>query len=311
MSSCQRCSSDLEVGDLQCPVCSLATPPPPSRTEEAQAQILRCDECGAAVTFDAEAAAPKCRFCAATMSIETPVDPVESPEHIVPFAVDREGAQRAVKAWLSSHRGFFQPGDLATHAAIDQLAQVLWCAWIVDAEAHITWTADSDQGSGRSSWAPHAGSEDLSFKNLIVPASRGLTLDECQLLAANYNLATARPFEQDARSVEAFDMQRSAARKVIQRGIDATAASRVRVPGSSVRNFRNSTLVRKLRTRRFGLPAYIIAYRYSDRVYRVIVHGQKSSVVTGTMPRSAARILAAIAIGILLLVLLVVVLRHQ
>lgn len=297
MTTCTRCTTELEAGDLRCPICALPVPPTTTDEKEERAQILRCDECGAAVAFDAAAQAPKCRFCAATMRVETPADPVESPSRALPFSIDDSVAKAAVHRWLASHKGLFQPGDLAERASVDQIAKVMWCAWVVDAEAHITWAADSDAGSWESAWAPHAGASDLSFTNLVVPASRGLTLDECRALTHRYNLTHSREIQRDdALFVEEFDMQRSSARALITEAIGATAASRIRVPGTEVRNLHTSTLIRSVRTRRFALPAFVVAYRYGSRVHRVVVHGQDEQTVLGTMPRSYGRVALGIAI---------------
>ena len=113
MTACTRCATALEDGDLRCAICGLVAPPPDARPAgRPWAQVLRCSECGAAVGFSAQAQAPRCGFCAATMAIEQPIDPIEEAERQLPFTVDRAAAQAALRGWLTT-RGWLAPRALA------------------------------------------------------------------------------------------------------------------------------------------------------------------------------------------------------
>jgi hypothetical protein len=109
VTACTRCETALEDGDLRCAICALPVPPA-VRTGEAvrHAQVLRCGDCGAAVGFSAEAQAPRCGFCGQAMTIEQPIDPIETARLRVPFAVDRAAAEAALRGWLA-RRGWFAP----------------------------------------------------------------------------------------------------------------------------------------------------------------------------------------------------------
>ena len=100
-------------------------------------------------------------------------------------------------------------------------------------------------------------------------------------------------------------MQRSQARRRIIQGIEATAETRVaarHIPGSKYRNVHTAVLLRSMVTRRLSFPAYVLAYRYHDKLYRAVVNGQSAACVTGTAPISLARIAAAIGIGVAALI---------
>ena len=254
--SCTRCESPLEEGDLRCAICALPVPVTP-RTHEGtvRAQVLRCSECHAAVAFSAEAQAPHCAFCGATMAIEQPVDPIEVAELRVPFAVSREAAEQSLRGWLG-RRGWFAPKTLRDEAVVETLQPLCWAAWIVDAKAQVAWTADSDHNSHRSAWAPHAGQVALSFESICVPASRGLDHGECSALVPFYDLRRAVPvastIEGEAPAmIESFDAQRSAARTIVQRGIEAVARTRVEpyIPGRRFRNVHVACLLERQTTR--------------------------------------------------------------
>jgi hypothetical protein len=308
-AGCARCASPLEDGDLRCAVCALACPHDPAASAPAtHARILRCTECGAAVAFVAEVQAPRCSFCRAVMRVEEPHDPIETAELMLPFRVARADAQAALRAWLG-RRGWMCPGDLASAAAIESLEPICWAAWIVDARALVSWAADSDEGSEQSAWAPHSGAHRIDFQNLLIPASRGLTRDECDDLTTGYTLEGATPVSGDG-VIERFDAQRSAARRQVTATIEATAAERLQqgaIPGRRFRKVKVGVLLERMSTRRVAMPAWILAYRYGGRPYRAVVHGQDPRRVTGRAPLSTWKLIAVIAAIAALIALIVAI----
>jgi hypothetical protein len=335
-AACTRCETALEDGDLRCSICAFPVPPAVAgRADSKHAQVLRCRECGAAVAFSAEAQAPRCGFCGATMAIEQPVDPIETAELRVPFTVDRHTAEAALRGWLA-RRGWFAPRTLHSEAVLESLTPLSWAAWRVNAQALVTWTADSDAGANRSSWAPHSGEASLHFRDIVVPASRGLRPSECRLLIPYYELRTVRvappageaaageatageaaageaTVAEAAGTIESFDTQRSAARRYVQDGIAAAARVRIepRIPGRRFRNVRVACLVQRQTTERIALPAWVLAYRYRGNPYRAIVHGQRAEVVFGRSPVDWIKVgtVATIAAAIAAIVALILAAR--
>ena len=306
--SCQRCGTPLEDGDIRCPVCAF---PSPARAQGQAAvmRVLRCPDCNAALAYSAERQNPVCAFCGAVMKVEEPVDPVEKPEARVRLAVGPEAAKAALKRWLST-RGFFRPGNLAADSTVDALHPLWWAGWACDAQATVSWTADSDAGARRSKWAPHSGKESLEWKNLLVSASRGLSLDETWALSGHYDLGPQEPIPADGAGVEQFDLQRSAARRTVVEAIERDAAARLQqrsIPGSTFRNVHVNALLVGLTTRRLALPAWVMAYRFKNKLYRAVVHGQNEQVVIGTSPISWARVLLVVLGGAALIALIVFV----
>ena len=302
--TCDRCATPLEDGDLRCAICALPVPVI-AHAAVTRANILRCTDCNAAVGFDATAQAPRCAFCGATMAVEQPNDPIETAGARVPFAVDRAAAEMALRGWLGKRR-WFGPAALQREAVLEDLAPLCWAGWVVNARAQVAWTADSDAGANRSAWAPHSGQTHLQFDDLVVPASRGLTARECAALAPHYDLGTAEPIGEPEEPIdgviESFDAQRSAARAQIQRAIEATAKTRVErhIPGRRYRNVHVACLLESYTADRVALPAWVMAYRFRDRPYRAIVHGQRAGAVHGKAPidrRKVAGLVAGVLFG--------------
>lgn len=309
VAHCPRCESRLEPGDLRCPICALAVPKEnePQRPGEA-ARVVRCGTCGATLEYSAEAKAPRCSFCASVMQVVTQEDPVEQADRFVPFRVEPKAAQAALQAFLA-RGGFFKPSDVASTATLESLQPLWWPGWSFTAEAQVSWAADSDAGSHHSDWAPHAGASPLTFQDVLVPASKGLTLKECQQLIPRYALsgAAAAPSGPEGTQVERFDVTRSGARKQILTAVEAEAARRMseaEIPGSRRRNVHVAVVLTSLQTARYALPAYVLAYKYRGKSYRVVVHGQDASLVLGETPISIWKVL--LTVGAVLLVLALV-----
>ena len=306
---CSRCRSPLELEDLRCAVCALPVPlHENASTNRAHATVLRCDGCGASLSYTVEVQAPKCAFCGSVAHVERPEDPIEEAGAYLPFRVDPGAAQAALGRWLGS-LGWFRPSDLKTAATVSQLQPLWWVAWTFDVDALVSWTADSDHGSGRSSWAPHSGQSPLTLSNVVVSASRGLREDEAAALVRAYDLGTAQhePHAMPGATIERFDVQRSAARRIITDAVERAAQGQAShwVPGSRLRNLHVAVLPQRLTTRRCAFPAYVLAYRYHDRLYRAVVHGQDPSGVLGEAPYSILKIALAIGGGIAAVLLII------
>ncbi len=308
---CKRCESPLEAGDLRCAVCGdvpdVSTPTVVS--EELEQVVLRCGQCGAATRYDARSESLRCSFCRGELRSERVTDPVEQTEKFLPFTVERDEARKALRTWLGN-MGFFRPADLKSAARIEDLRPIWWAGWVFDANARVSWTADSNAGAMRSDWAPHAGQTDLVFDDVLISASRGLTSEEAYTLAPSYSLADSTSELADPpedSTLEAFDVQRSQARARITDGIRRVAAQRLKqghIPGSRFRNVHVRALLTGLETRRVAFPAWVMAYRYEHNLFRVVISGQDSRVLMGDAPFSWGKILLIAAAIIVFLALL-------
>ncbi len=313
VASCRRCKSELEKGDLRCPVC--AQPTETVHAEErnqVDVDLLRCKGCGAAVSYDAEQKAPVCAFCGAVLEHQKVTDPPEQTELYLPFTVSGADAKTAVMKWLAT-LGWFRPGDLKSSSRVDSLQPLFWVGWLCNAQAQVSWAADSNQGARRSAWAPHSGQTTMRFEDTVVSASRGLTTKEARSLASTYDYGenlTPRPpadSELGAKPVfEQFDVQRSMARQEVLSQLTEVAREQVElteIPGTRFRKVHVALQLRSLRTRRVALPAFVLSYRYRDKAYRAVVSGQNAAHVVGDAPYSWPRIAAVVLAGIGLILL--------
>lgn len=305
---CLRCQSAIEADDLRCPVCYLAINRAPGESTTAvRVQSLRCHSCGAALEYRASVQAPQCAFCSGVLTLEETPDPVEQAERHLPFSFDRQTATDVYRRWLQQ-LGWFRPSNLASASRLESLHALWWVGWVVNADALITWTADSDAGAQRAKWAPHSGELRTMLQGLLIPASRGLTAVECSRLIPAYspgsNSDDAQPQDPEA-VLERFELPRSAARSTVIETIRRQAESEVQarhIPGSRFRNFHAAIQLRGLVSRRIAFPAYVIAYRYHGRLYRTVICGQDSRCIIGNAPRSVAKVILVIVLVLLALI---------
>lgn len=310
---CPRCGSEVEDDDLRCPICGRVSPfSDAERRDQTQVKILRCENCGAAVSYSVAVQAPKCGFCGSVTHVETPTDPVREAEKFLPFKVSESQAKGALRKWLSG-LGFFRPSDLSQVATVEKIRPLWWAGWLTDAEVFTTWNADTDYGSRRARWAPVSGKTTLNFENLLISASRGLTRRETIRLTRHYRLSSVAdsPDDTPGAEVESFELQRSAARRFALRVIGNSAKSKLcerHIPGTRHRRVHTALRISGMRTVRLGLPVYVLAYRYKGEPYRAIVNGQDPRNAFGDAPYSWTKIVlvaGATLLGVVVLLLLV------
>ena len=302
---CSCCESPLEIEDLRCPICNRAAPSTISHDlPKAAVEVMRCSSCGASVTYSVRELAPSCAFCGSVTHLEVPEDPLEQTQFFLPLSVDRETAVAAYENWLSG-LGWFRPADLGSKSNLESLTPLWWVAWVFDAEATVSWAADSDFGAHRADWAPHCGQTEIAFDDIVASASRGLTAEETDHLADSYDLASAvrDPVNDDgATIVEQFDVPRSTARQRVAAMLETTARARLengRIPGKRFRNIHTSILLKRLVTRRFAFPSYVLAYRYGGKLYRIVISGQDETRILGKAPFAVAKILLTGCLGLI------------
>ena len=70
------------------------------------------------------------------------------------------------------------------------------------------------------------------------------------------------------------------------------------IPGNSFRNVHTSILLRRLVTRRFAFPSYVLAYRYGGELYRIVISGQDETRILGKAPYAVAKIILTGCLGL-------------
>jgi predicted RNA-binding Zn-ribbon protein involved in translation (DUF1610 family) len=301
---CATCGALVDLEDLFCANCGTEVPGhAPARPARLaiEARNFRCRGCGASMNYDAGARSLKCPFCGSIELDEDPAEGILAPECVVPFAIGRDEAEARLRAWLGS--SVWHPGDLRAAALVTELRAVFVPCWVFATRVQTHWTADSDQTppGARADWYPIAGRAERRYEGLWVPASAGLPRPELDAIWPFDAAAAVPPDRVDLANVtvEQFTVSRRYARPLAQGRLEAAEAEAVvrAVPGR-LRNVHVNVLMTGASSRAALAPAYVMAYRYRERVYRFVLNGQTGRS-TGSAPISAARVAAAVAAVVL------------
>lgn len=347
---CETCrghmSWDAGVGKLRCAACGAV------RAVEAQGPIfehgleeglskprgrlgvggrhVRCQECGAVVEFGAGTTAARCSFCdsPSVLSGDARSDHLQ-PESLIPFAIGRDAALAAFKAWLGKR--WFQPMDLGDQASISELRGVYVPYWTFSTDVTSSWSADSGyhyqvtetgkdaQGQPvqrqvqKTRWEPSAGTRFDHWDEHLVCASAGLPEGLVQGIGdfetgglVSYEPDYLQGFLAESYAVELRDAWARGQSEIRAEQSRRCAAD---VPGDTHRDLRASHRFEQTTFKHVLLPVWIAAFRYRDTVYRFLVNGQ-SGTVAGQTPRSWAKILLFVASLVVAIAGLILLLRR-
>lgn len=231
------------------------------------------------------------------------------PDRVLQFSIERAAAETALRAWLSS--GFWRPADASRASTIGEMTRVYVPYWVFEASTDSRWTADSSPAplGSRGDWYPVSGGNVSNYTGILVAGSSILTARETDSIAP-FDIAQAQPASQvDLENSISEDFRvprklaRPAARKLIENR--ERQACRRHVP-NRVRNLKVNVRVASMVGQPLLLPVWILAYRYKEKVHRVLINGQ-SGKIAGTAPFSYRKLTAIIAVVVILLIVIGVI----
>lgn len=340
---CENCGADIRwdpgVSALKCPYCGavkqigvtaaaiLEKPidaglrAPRDLGWGAERKVVACKRCGAHTTLDPHVSASRCAFCGTSAIVEAPADPnVIRPEGLLPFGVPKNSALQQFRGWQGTL--WFRPNDLKSSSRLTEMQGAYIPFWTFDAATHSQWTADagysyyvSVRGSDgkqrqerRIRWESAAGSLELFFDDVPVPASRGIDPGLARGIEP-FPTADLTPYEPSYLSgflaeENAVDLPEALETAKGRMRDDIRAACSEDVPGDTQRNLQVQSTFSGVSYKNALLPIWIAAYEYRGQPYRYIVNGVTGKA-HGNAPWSAVKIffavLAAIIVGVIVL----------
>jgi DNA-directed RNA polymerase subunit RPC12/RpoP len=248
-------------------------------TRAVATRCLRCHACGAAFVLPPETLSFACPYCASTYAVEqAEVQELLPPAAIIPFAVDRAEAQRAVARWLRSER-------LEGLAHTIPLTGLYLPAWTFDVRCDV-----SVGYQGQNGYTPD---KETVFEN-DVPVSASRTLPETLAEEVNhFRLEGLLPYDPrylagwpaETYRISMADASLVARQKTLARARQRFASRWDAVMGI---NKMGMPLLAVESFRLILLPLWIACYRDGERMYSVIVNGQ-TGAVRGEKPEQGAR----------------------
>lgn len=275
---------------------------------------IRCESCGGEAIFQGTLTSTACPYCASPLQRDKIHDaPSRIPvDGVLPFLVPEEVAAQSLREWVRSL--WWAPNDFLKQGANGKFNGVYLPYFTYDA---LTFTRYSGQrgdhyyvtvGSGnnrrteqRTRWSFASGDFQRFFDDVLVIAAqhqneslvRSLEpwpLDRC-IPFTQHVLAGFFARTYDVSLEEGFD----AARQRIESALTQDVRQRIGGDVQSVTS--QQTSYSAITFKHLLLPIWLLAYRYREKSYRVMINAVTGEV-TGERPYSIYKITFAILFGL-------------
>jgi hypothetical protein len=290
-----------------------------------QLNVFYCPYCHVAHLAPADAALTVCPACLrAEISAQPERMRRESPELVIPFAVNKQQATNALAAWAKGI--WFRPPELRAETLLSRVQRYYLPLWLVDSDVEATWQAevgydyqvasfqeryqggrwDSQQVTEtRVRWEPRVGRLKRRYDNVVVPA-----LEEHERWMARlggFDYRTRKPYSSAAVAysvVRVPDHLPEAAWSEAETAFERAAAieCKVATEADHVRNWGMRARYAGVHWTQMLVPVYVSHYREGDGAYPVWINGQDGRVYGARrMSQRAATITSLVIAAVALL----------
>jgi hypothetical protein len=284
-------------------------------------RVLACEVCGAEITVAAELTSLRCSFCGAPKLVPSGHSAGIAPEGLMLFKLGRQEAGIAFSKWLKTR--FFAPSAMKTLAQADALSSVYSPFWTFDAQAEgdyageggTTHTRIVTRNGKRETeryivWTTVRGHVSRFFDDILIYAGGS----QGKLLARLKDFDTAHgliPFDGAYLSgfqAETYRLSPEAAfedaKKTMTAELEGMARAEIRRSYDSERGTRLSASFLNVMCKHVLLPLWFSGFSYGGKAFCVVINGVTGKIA-GAYPKSAAKIAAVVAAGLLLLAAIV------
>jgi predicted RNA-binding Zn-ribbon protein involved in translation (DUF1610 family) len=301
-----------------------------SEKETHEAHRVKCDKCGAETTMPPEVTSGICPFCGANMVFSGEVSRLIKPEGLLPFKYTKNAAFESFRRWIRGR--WFAPGDLKQYAQSDsRLAGVYIPYWTYDSDTTTSYTGErgdyyyttetyTANESGRqvtrtrqvrhTRWTPASGTVWNAFDDILILASKSLPRRYADSLEP-WDLQNVVPYTDEYLSGFRAESYRVSLAEGFEeaKGVMASAihaSIRGDIGGDEQRIHSANTQYGKITFKHILLPVWMSAYRFRDRVYRILINA-RTGEVQGERPYSPWKIAGAVLLGLLIIAVIFVI----
>ena len=271
---------------------------------------IRCGSCGAEVVFQGTLTSSQCPYCACPLQRDKIHDaPTRVPvDGVLPFQVSEPDAAAQLRTWVGSL--WWAPNEFLRQGASGKFNGVYLPYYTFDA---LTFTRYAGQrgdyyfvtvGEGkdqrqerRTSWSLRSGDFQRFFDDLLIVA----TSDQSKALIESlepWPLERCLPFTQQVLAgffARTYDVPLedgfSQARQRIETAL--TSDVRQRIGGDEQSITSQKTSYSGVTFKHLLLPVWMLAYRYHEKSYQVVINAVTGEV-SGERPYSVAKIVSAV-----------------
>jgi hypothetical protein len=297
----------------------------------ANALEVKCQSCGASITFTPPEVAGRCEFCGVQIVAQPKEpDPIVAPEAVLPFSHTASQASAGLRHWLSSR--WFAPNALKHFAQPDAIHGIYLPFWTYDTKTssrysgergdyyYVTETYYETDSNGnvvartrevqKTRWSRTSGVVDLSFDEILVNATKSLPEHKLAELEP-WDLNNLKGYE--PAYLAGFRAQRyqidlgqgfERAKELVLPRIESAVCSDI--GGDQQRITSLSTEYSNITFKHILLPVYAGAYRFNGKIFQIVVNG-RTGEIQGDRPYSFWKLAALVLLlGFLLMIVLLI-----
>ncbi len=159
MYTCENCGAglhyDIKSGKLLCDSClstymvgSVKDASAVEETDEINAKVFHCPQCGGEIVTIDEAAATFCSYCGASTVLESRMTGIKKPKYIIPFKKTKDDCRELYLKHVKSN--IFAPKELKAPAYLDRFRGIYIPYWVYDVhiDKDATFTGDETHRRG-------------------------------------------------------------------------------------------------------------------------------------------------------------------
>lgn len=271
---------------------------------------IRCESCGSNVLFEGTLTSTECPYCGSPLQRENvhrggfriPVDAV------LPFKIDQRRADQLIADWVKSR--WFAPNEFKKRGATGKINGAYLPFWTFDS---LTFTVYHGQrgedstttvGSGKdqrtvttTNWYPASGKFQRFFDDVLINGTRQFVGSQIDDLSP-WPLQDCFPFTPELLAghfARTYDIDLPDAFPAAKKLIDAAILSECkhRIGGDHQRVDSLKSRYDAMTYKHLMLPIYLLAYRYRDKSFQVLVNAA-TGTVHGSRPYSWVKILCTV-----------------
>lgn len=271
---------------------------------------IRCGSCGAEVVFQGTLTSSQCPYCACPLQRDKIHDaPTRIPvDGVLPFQVPEADAAGQLRQWVKSL--WWAPNEFKRQGASGKFNGMYLPYYTFDAQTYTRYAGQRGDyyyvtvGEGkdqrterRTSWSFRSGDFERFFDDTLIVAARDESSSMIESLEP-WPLKNCIPFTQQvlagffARTYDVtLDEGFSTARQRMESALTSDVRQRIGGDEQSITSQR--TTYSGVTFKHLLLPVWLMAYRYKEKSYRVVINAVTGEV-SGERPYSVFKIVSAI-----------------
>jgi predicted RNA-binding Zn-ribbon protein involved in translation (DUF1610 family) len=274
---------------------------------------IRCSSCGAEVVFQGTLTSSACPYCACPLQRDKIHDaPTRIPvDGVLPFQVSEPDAAGQLRQWVRSL--WWAPNEFLRQGASGRFNGVYLPYYTFDSLTYTRYTGQRGDhyyvtvGEGnnrrterRTNWTFCSGDFQRLFDDVLIVAAADQSESLIESLEP-WPLQNCIPFTQQVLAgffARTYDVSLEAGFQTARQRMENALTSdvRQRIGGDEQSISSQNTSYSGITFKHLLLPVWLLAYRYKNRPYRVVINAVTGEV-SGERPYSVAKIACAVILA--------------